>query len=155
MSSAALGDLEMLLADKQCRDVVLAAAQAVDCQDYEAFVACLTTDATVVRPGGNALVGRSEILASYKAKQPSRLTRHVVCNHCIDVKTSESAVSRCTVLLYVSDASRPSAPQGRPADVAHQVGQIVDQLVRTPEGWKIQQRNAWFDFQVAANPSTP
>lgn len=155
MSSVTLSDLEVLLADKQCRDLVLAAVHAVDCQDYDAFVACLTIDANVVRPGGSVLVGRSEILASYKAKHPSRLTKHVVCNHAIDVQTSDSAVSRCTVLLYVGDASRPSTPQGRPADAAHQVGQIVDQLVRTPEGWKIQQRNAWFDFQVGASPSTP
>jgi ketosteroid isomerase-like protein len=155
MSSAALGDLALLLADKDCRDVVLAAAYAVDSQDYDAFVACFTVDANVVRPGGSVLAGRAEILASYKAKPPNRLTKHVVCNHSIDVPTADSAVSRCMVLLYVSDTSRPSAPQGRPADAAHQVGQIVDQLVRTPEGWKIQQRNAWFDFQVAASPSTP
>jgi 3-phenylpropionate/cinnamic acid dioxygenase small subunit len=155
MSSAALGDLALLLADKHCRDVVLAAAHAVDSQNYDAFVACFTTDANVIRPGGSVLEGHSDILASYKAKHPSRLTRHVVCNHSIDVQSGDSAVSRCTVLLYVSDASRPSAPQGRQADAAHQVGHIVDQLVRTPEGWKIQQRNAWFEFQVAASPSTP
>jgi hypothetical protein len=34
-----LTDVELLLADKHCRDVVLAAAQAVDSQDYDAFVA--------------------------------------------------------------------------------------------------------------------
>lgn len=155
MNSAALADVELLLADKHCRDVVLAAAHAVDSQDYDALAACLTADAKVVRPGGSVLEGRSDIVASYQAKHPNRLTKHVVCNHSIDVQTSDSAVSRCTVLLYASDASRPSPPQGRPADAAHQVGQIVDHLVRTPAGWKIQQRNAWFDFQVAASPSTP
>jgi 3-phenylpropionate/cinnamic acid dioxygenase small subunit len=150
-----LTDVELLLADKHCRDVVLAAAQAVDSQDYDAFVALFTVGASVVRPGGHALVGRAEILASYQAKSPSRLTQHVLCNHRVDVQTSDSAVSRCTVLLYVSDTGRPLVPQGRKADAAHQVGHIEDQMVRTPEGWKIQQRKAWFEFQVAASPSTP
>jgi hypothetical protein len=59
------------------------------------------------------------------------------------------------VLLYVSDTGRPLVPQGRKADAAHQVGHIEDQMVRTPEGWKIQQRKAWFEFQVAASPSAP
>jgi len=153
--AAVLDGVELLLADKHCRDVVLAAAQAVDSQDYEAFVALFTVGASVVRPGGHALVGRAEILASYKAKPLSRLTQHVVCNHRVDVQTSDSATSRCTVLLYVSDSSRSLAPQGRLADAAHQVGHIEDQLVRTPEGWKIQQRTAWFDLQVAASPLAP
>lgn len=147
-----LNDLALLLAEKRCRDLVLAAAQAVDGQDYEALVALFTEDAELVRPGGQPLHGRAEILASYRAKSPHRLTQHLVCNHRVDVLSEASAQSHCTVVLYVSDTRQPSVPQGRSADAAHQIGQIVDQLVYTPEGWKIQRRKAWFDFQVAASP---
>ena len=38
--------LQLLQAEKACRDVVLSAAQAVDQQQYEALVALFTEDAT-------------------------------------------------------------------------------------------------------------
>lgn len=136
-----------LQAESACRDVILAAAMAVDQQDYDAFVELFSKDATVMRPNGHTLQGRSEILASYLSKSPSRLTHHLVCNHQVHISSSgKHAHSRCRVLLYVSDKSRELTPAGRAGDAMHQVGTIVDELVLTAEGWKIQKREAWFDL---------
>lgn len=142
--------LEMLLAEKHCRELVLSAAEAVDRQDYEGLVAYFTEDATLVRPGGQPLHGRSAILASYASKSPDRLTQHLVCNHRVTVDPSGFAQSRCKVLLYASDSKRELTNQGRLADATHHVGEIVDRLVLTADGWRIQQRQAWFDLQVNA-----
>ena len=54
----------LMQAQNACRDVILAAAEAVDQQDYTALVSLFCEDAVVVRPGGAALQGRSAILAS-------------------------------------------------------------------------------------------
>lgn len=143
------------LAQSQCRDVVMAAAEAVDCQQYEQFVDCFTEDAVLQRPAGTPLNGRAAILASYAQKSPDRLTLHLLCNHRVTVDPSGVAESSCKVLLYVSDRRRPLVPEGRRADTRHHVGQFLDRLVLTPEGWRIQNRKAWFVMQVdTADPSS-
>ena len=137
----------LLQAESTCRDLILMAADAVDQQNYAALVALFCEDAVLVRPGGNALQGRSQILASYSSKDPNRMTQHLVCNHRVQISPlGKEAHSHCKVLLYVSDKSRAMTPQGRSADVKHQVGTIADELVLTPDGWRIQKRNAWFDL---------
>jgi len=139
--------LALIQAESACRDLILMAADAVDQQNYAALVALFCEDAILVRPGGNALQGRSEILASYSLKDPNRMTQHLVCNHRVQVSSSgKNAHSHCKVLLYVSDKNRTLTPRGRVADASHQVGTIADELVLTADGWRIQKRNAWFDL---------
>lgn len=142
--------LALLLAEKQCRDVVLTTAQLADDQDYAGLVALFTPDATLVRPGGEPLAGRDAILASYASKSTARLTQHLLCNHFIRVTDAASAESRCKVILYVSDRKYELAPKGRPAGPIHQVGQIIDRLELTVQGWRIKERRAWFDLSVEA-----
>ena len=142
-----LGALSLMQAQNACRDVILAAAEAVDQQDYVALVALFSEDAVLVRPSGSALQGRSEILSSYAAKDPNRLTHHLVCNHSVQISASgRTASSRCKVILYVSDKRTELTLHGRLANVKHQVGTIDDVLVLTAAGWKISKRNAWFDL---------
>ncbi|HEY6133502.1 MAG TPA: nuclear transport factor 2 family protein [Rubrivivax sp.] len=142
-------DLERVLAESACRDTVLAAADAVDRQDHAAFVALFTADGTLVRPDGTLLQGREAIQAAYAARGVERLTRHLVCNHVVQVRTAGTATSRCTILLWSGRRSDPETPKGRPADAVQQVGEIVDQLVLTPEGWRIQRRDARFTFHAS------
>ncbi len=136
--------LECLLAEKACRDVVLAAADAVDAREYDALVRLFTPDATLVRPGGQPLQGREAILAAYAARDQDRLTQHLICNHVVHVEPQGSALSRCRVLLWSGKRSDPLTPKGRPAGPAEQVGEIVDRLKLTPEGWRIERRDASF-----------
>lgn len=140
--------LELLHAEKACRDVVLSAAQAVDQQHYETLISLFTEDATLIRPGGATLRGHSEILAAYMSKDTNRITHHLICNHQVTFSDSGMAESRCKVLLYASHKDRDLTPQGRLADPTHQVGVISDTLTLTNQGWKIQNRNAWFELLI-------
>lgn len=89
--------LALLQAESQCRHLIIAAAEAVDGQQYEAFVDCFTEDAVLQRPGGVPLAGRAAILASYALKSPDRLTQHLLCNHRVVVDPSgwASRLAKC------------------------------------------------------------
>ena len=137
--------LALLQAESACRNLIVSAAQAVDAQDYEAFVALFAADATLVRPGGHVLRGHSEILAAYTSKPANRITHHLVCNHQVRITGPNMAESRCKVLLYATDKTRELTPQGRLADPTHQVGVMQDTLIQTEQGWRIQHRQAWFE----------
>lgn len=147
--------LALLQAESQCRDLVIAAAEAVDGQQYETFADCFTEEAVLQRPGGEPLNGRVAILASYANKSRDRLTQHVLCNHRVVVDPSGFAESSCKVLLYVSDRRREHVPEGRMADSKHHVGEFRDRLILTTDGWRIQSRKAWFELQVDARSESP
>lgn len=144
-------EIECLQAEKACRDIVLAAARAVDQQDYRALAALFADDGELVRPGGTPLVGPEAIFASYAAKDPERLTQHIVCNHQVTVDGGTTARSSCVVILWTSRRSEELTPKGRPADAMQQVGEIDDWFVRTPGGWKIQRRAARFTMYAAGS----
>ncbi len=137
-------ETERLQAEKACRDIVLDAARAVDQQDYRALAALFADDGELVRPGGTPLIGPEAIHASYAAKDPERLTQHIVCNHQVTVDSGTTARSRCVVILWTSRRSEELTPKGRKAEAMQQVGEIDDWFVRTPQGWKIQRRAARF-----------
>jgi len=143
-----LSDMATLLAKQACREVVMQAAEAVDAQNYGAFVALFTEEATLVRPGGPVLTGRAEILQVYRNKDPHRMTHHLICNHLVTLTAEDKAASRCKVLLYASDQRRELTSKGRQADAQQMAGVIEDALVLTDEGWKIQGRHAWFELLI-------
>ena len=138
-------DLDTLLAQQACRDLVLAAADAVDGRQFTALAALFDTDGVLVRPDGVELRGRDAIVAAYAARDPDRLTRHLVCNQRVAVDLAAgTARASCAVLLWSGKHSDATTARGRPADPVQQVGEIHDQLARTPEGWRIRRREAWF-----------
>lgn len=136
--------IDTLVAERACRALVIAAAEAVDRQDPAAFVALFMPDGVLVRPDGKRLQGRAAIHAAYAARDADRLTRHLICNHVVQLGADGRATSRCTILLWSGRRSDPETPKGRPADAAQQVGEIDDELVSTPEGWRIARRAARF-----------
>lgn len=140
-------ELEALLAERECRDLVLAAADAVDARDHDALAALFAPSGVLVRPDGTELCGRDVIRAAYVARDPDRLTRHQVCNQRVSVEVAAGrARAACTVQLWSGRASDALTPRGRPADAVVQVGEIRDVLVKTLEGWRIERREAWFTF---------
>lgn len=137
--------LDTLVAEAACRDLVLAAADAVDGRDFLAFADLFEMRGVLVRPDGTELVGRPAIVAAYAARDPERLTRHLVSNQRVRVDLAAgTAQAACTVLLWSGRHSDASTPRGRPADALQQVGEIRDLLAKTPEGWRIRRREAWF-----------
>ncbi len=139
-----LDPLERLLAEKACRDLVLAAARAEDAQDYRALAGLFADDGELVRPGGEPLRGPQAVFESYAAKDPQRLTQHLVTNHEVEVLSATTARSYCRVILWASRREEPLTARGRRADATEQVGEIDDELTLTPEGWRIARRSARF-----------
>lgn len=151
MSSAPLSLAEVtqtvaaLQAERDCRDVVLAAADAVDRREYAGFAALFATDGALIRPDGSEMRGRAAIEAAYAARDPDRLTRHLLSNQRVHVSMDAGTGQvASTVQLWTGKHSDAVTPRGRPADAVQQIGEFRDQLVRTDEGWRIVRREAWF-----------
>lgn len=136
--------LTQLLAEQACRRVVQETAQAVDIQDYAAFAGLFTPDGVLIRPDGRRLEGRTAIEQAYVQRDQNRLTCHLITNHLVAVHDSTSASSRCSILLWSGRHSDNSSANGRPADASELVGEFLDELVLTSEGWRIRQRQACF-----------
>jgi uncharacterized protein (TIGR02246 family) len=137
--------IEMLIAQDTCRALVLKGAEAVDAGDAAGFAALFTPDGVLVRPDGSQLQGQAAIAQAYAARDPDRLTQHLLCNHTVAVDVAQgTAVSRCKVLLWSGRHSAVLAKQGRPAEGLTQVGAFLDTLLQTADGWRIQTRRAQF-----------
>ncbi|MDZ7921185.1 nuclear transport factor 2 family protein [Rhodoferax sp.] len=140
-----MSTLETVAAEAACRALVLQGADAVDRGDAQGFAALFVPDGTLVRPDGSLLQGREAIAKAYAGRDPDRLTQHLVCNQQVSVDLQAgTAEARSKVLLWTGRHSSPSTPQGRPADATSQVGEFVDELEHTPEGWRIRSRRAQF-----------
>lgn len=138
--------LEQLLAEQACRRIVLTGVQAVDGQDYAGFARLFTPDGVLVRPDGQRLEGRIAIEQAYAQRDPNRLTRHLVTNHHVTLHDPASASSSCSVLLWSGRHSDVAGTNGRPADAAQLLGEFLDELVLTDEGWRISRRQAHFSL---------
>lgn len=136
--------IERLLVQQACQDTVVATARAVDAQDYAALAQLFTPDGTLVRPGGQAAQGRAAIAAAYAARDPDRMTQHLLSNFLVEPLGPDRARARCAVLLWTSRHSLEGGPKGRAADAAQLLGEFEDELVCTPEGWRIRRREARF-----------
>ena len=116
-----------------------------DAQDWEGVAALYTEDALFKRPsGGDAIVGRGAILASFLARPP-RVQRHVIANVVVEVEDADNAHAFCAILLYQGDP----VSEGLPAMSANSplVGWFCDKLVRTAEGWRFAERVGGLDFR--------
>lgn len=142
--------LESLHAESQARALVLASARLVDAQDWRGFAELFAEDAELTRPDGSVLLGREAVFQAYAARSPERLTQHVLTNHEVNLIDAQSARSRCLVLLWSGLRSEPPSPKGRPADAAQQLGEFIDVLSHTPQGWRIARRQARFMFHRGA-----
>lgn len=137
--------MERYAAEAECRALVLQAADTVDRADAPAFAALFVADGTLVRPDGSLLQGRAAIAAAYAARDPDRLTQHLVCNQLVTLQPDgAAALVRSKVLLWSGRHSAPLTPQGRAADALSQVGEFVDAMEFSAEGWRIRRREAHF-----------
>ncbi len=118
---------------------------ASDAQDWAACAALYTEDAVFRRPsGGEPIVGREAILASFTARPP-RAQRHVMANVLVDVVSEREAQARSVIVLYMGDA----VAEGLPVQDAKSplVGTFVDRCVLTDEGWRFAERTGGLDFK--------
>lgn len=136
---------ERLAAEADCRSLVVQAAEAVDQRDPAGFAALFAPDGVLVRPDGSSLQGPEAIAATYAARDPDRLTQHLICQQTVrwDPQHAQATVVS-KVLLWSGRHSSPLTPQGRAADALSQVGEFVDVMECGPEGWRILRRAARF-----------
>lgn len=142
--------LEQLFAQEACRQLVLQTVLTVDAQDYAAYSALFTTEGVIVRPDGSRLQGRAAIEAAYRQRDPDRLTQHLISNQLIEFDSTSQARSRCAVQVWSGRQQDVPGPRGRPADATELLGEFIDELVLTAEGWRLRQRLARFNFHRVA-----
>lgn len=140
-----MSSLELLAAEAACRALVLQGVEAVDSGDAAGLAAIFLPDGLLVRPDGSLLHGRAAIASAYAMRDPERLTQHLLCNQQVKVDLAAgAALVRSKVLLWTGRHSTPHTPKGRAADALTQVGELVDILAHTTEGWRISSRQAQF-----------
>lgn len=118
---------------------------ANDAQDWEKCAALYTPDAVFRRPsGGDPVVGREAILASFTARPP-RAQRHVMANTLVDVVSEKEARVKSVIVLYMGDAVEDGLPVQDPKSPL--IGTFEDRCVLTEEGWRFAERTGGLDFR--------
>lgn len=142
-----IDDLALLSAEAGCRRTVLRSAHCIDAPDPAGLAALFTATGVLQRPTGAPLQGRAAIEATYLARPPERLTRHLVVSTLVEVTAADEASAVSRVLLWIGDHRDDAGPQGRPRRGAPLLGKFADRLQRQPDGgWLIERREASFEF---------
>ena len=118
---------------------------ANDAQDWQTCASLYTQDAVFRRPsGGDPVVGREAILASFTARPP-RAQRHVMANTLVGVVSENEARAKSVIVLYMGDA----ADDGLPVQDAKSplIGTFEDRCVLTDDGWRFAERTGGLDFR--------
>ena len=133
--------------EADCERLIKRYVNLNDAQDWEAVANLYTEDARFARPSrpGEFIEGRGAILESFLAR-PARAQRHVIANTVVEVEGPASARAFSVIVLYMGDAAEGG---GLPAMDAKSplVGTFTDRLVRTPEGWRFEERVGGLDFR--------
>ncbi|WP_338242815.1 nuclear transport factor 2 family protein [Aurantiacibacter hainanensis] len=118
---------------------------ANDAQDWQACAALYTEDAVFRRPsGGDPVVGREAILASFTARPP-RAQRHVMANTLVEVVSESEARVKSVIVLYMGDAAEDGLPVQDPKSPL--IGTFEDRVVKTEDGWRFAERTGGLDFR--------
>lgn len=104
---------------------------ALDDRDWEALRTCFTADAVYTFSHGLRVEGFDEIAGvCRRALDPLDLSQHIVTNHLVELSGD-----RATARSYLHGQHvRRGIPDGETYIVA---GRYTDELVRTPDGWRI------------------
>lgn len=136
--------LARMLAEREITRLVTRYAMLNDDGDYAAVAEMFTDDARFVRPsGGDPIVGRAAIRASYEGRPP-RLSRHLITNIVIDFTSDEEAACRSTMVLYTAPAGTMPGVTATPA----LLGGFRDRLVLTADGWRFAERIGHLDLKI-------
>ena len=133
--------------EADCERLIRRYVNLNDAQDWEAVANLYTENARFARPSkpGEFIEGRAAILESFLAR-PARAQRHVIANTVVEVESPTEARAFSVIVLYMGDAADDG---GLPVMDAKSplVGTFTDRLVRTPEGWRFEERVGGLDFR--------
>lgn len=145
-----MDELNRLVIEAACREIVLRAAAAADAGDASTLAALFAADGLLERPNAVPQRGREAIRQAYASRPSGRLTRHLVTNTLVDIIAPGGARATSLVLLRSGNANDSPGPHGRAADARQIVGEFQDVLVATGEGWRIARRTAKFVLHTKA-----
>ena len=111
-----------------CTRLVHHYANLNDAAEWAAAANLFADDGRLFRPTlpDQPILGREAILAAFLARAP-RTTRHICANVVIDVLSAARATGESAMLLFIGS--------GAPL-----VGSFKDIFIRTPHGWRFQER---------------
>ena len=139
-----MSPLDRMLAEHEIAALVTRYAVLNDDGDFADVAALFARDGRFVRPsGGEAVVGRDAIRASYEGRPP-RHSRHLITNILVDIGSADEATSRSTMMLYTA------APGDLPvsANTPALLGGFRDRLVREDGAWRFAERIGFLDFKI-------
>ena len=140
----AMTPLDRLFAHHEIADLITRYAMLNDDGDHDGVAAMFTEDGRFVRPsGGDAIVGRDAIRASYEGRPP-RISRHLITNIVIDLLAEDEATARSTMVLYTAPPGALPADANTPA----LLGGFRDRLVKTDAGWRFATREGFLDLKI-------
>src|SRR5690606_18721620 len=121
-----LTEQQKALIEHACARVVLESVAANDRHDYEAFASFFSTAGLLHRPAGDPLCGHEQIVASYRMRPRSRITRHICSNIVIHVDSAESAHGITYVVLYSADSTQADKHFGAKCEPRTLIGELED-----------------------------
>ena len=127
-----------------CRQIIEHSAYLTDTRDFEGYASLFVETGELVRPGGQPLVGRAAMIASYATRPAERVTRHMVGQSVMQELAEGKVHAVTSVLLWSTTTSTPVEAFGRRAEPRQILGEYCDDLVLTPDGWRIAKRVAAF-----------
>lgn len=142
----ALTALRTLAIAHACEQHVLRMMWALDHGDVEGFAAGFDERGRWSRRG-ETLEGRDAILAATRRRKPAVRLHHVLTNVIVDVQDERQARLRC----YMTGARAEVAPDVPPPVPAQEraLWSYDDELLLTPEGWRVQHRRT---VRIFENP---
>lgn len=136
--------LQELLAERDCRALIMSYAQAVNESDLDAFTELFAPDGLWQRPGQPALVGRPAIRAFMASRPTDRVLRHVNGGARIRIQDEDHAYAISQTAVYeCARASELPAPMTGP----HMIVEYRDWFERRADGWRIAQRDTLIVFR--------
>lgn len=143
-----ISSLERLEIEADCQRVIYLAGAFVDGGDYGAFSGLFTAQGQLERPDGSVLSGQAEILAAYQGRPPHRMTLHVISNTRFAGVSENTCHATSLVTVWASDHRTETGPLGRAVEQPLVLGAFDDRFSHTPDGWRIERRQARFLMQA-------
>lgn len=144
-----MDDLDRLVAEQACAQLIIGYARMLDAGDWDAVAALYTDDGRMSRPTApdDFTQGRAAILDGFKARPP-RASRHICANISVEVLGAAEARAVSQILLFTGEASADGGLAQQSA-LPPMVGTYHDKMVKTAQGWRFSERRGALDFKPA------
>jgi hypothetical protein len=146
-----LSDLEVLAIERQCTQLVIDFAYAIDRKEFAKLGNLFAENATYTRPVEPDILvkGRDNILRLFDSRPPDRITMHFYSNIRIEVLSAEKARGSSRVTLIAGSTNNEKHPQfGHKADPKQLYGGYEDEFVKTAQGWRILNRRGYVQLHT-------